>query len=103
MAVAVEEERIVLRILRDPLANLIAFLRERVVGMVVVLVAAVGAHHRSRRNDNFPLRLARRDAVLQPLFLHLAPDSLGRAVGQVIGAAVVAAFEQKDLDTAAPA
>src|SRR5262249_15921748 len=52
MAVAVEEELVVTGVLRDPFPDLVAFLRERVVGVVVVFVAAVRSDHRGRRDDD---------------------------------------------------
>src|SRR6478735_9088875 len=102
VAVAVEEERVVFRVLGYPLANLDAFLREGVVGVIVVLVPTVGPDDRSRRDDDLPVSFARRHAVLQPLFLHLSPDGLRGAVGKVVGAAEITAFEQKDLEGPAP-
>src|SRR6185436_20257918 len=77
VAVAVEEERVMPGVLGHPFANLDAFLRERIVGVIVVLVAAIGSNHRRRRDDDLPVRFARTHAVFEPLLLHFAPDGFG--------------------------
>src|SRR5438552_3166765 len=59
VAVAIEEERVVLRVIRHPFANLFAFLRERIVCVVVVLVATVRPDDGRGRDDDLPVGFAR--------------------------------------------
>src|SRR5437763_443403 len=57
VAVAVEEERVVVRVLCHPFANLFAFLSERIVGVIVVLVTSVRPDDGRGRDDGLPVRL----------------------------------------------
>src|SRR5262245_9321859 len=56
--VAVEEERVMLRVLSHPFANLDPFLCKGIVGVIVMLVAAIGSNNRRGRDDDLPMGFA---------------------------------------------
>ena len=98
MAIARRDDEVALR--AEEAAELVALVREPGVGMVVVLVAAVGADDRCGRDEHAEGSVRLRDRAHQPLLLRRAEDRLGGAVWVVVRAAVAATLDDPDLDVA---
>ena len=73
------------------------------VRVVVAFAGPVGPYHGSRRNEDFPCGIAGREGALEPLALGRAPERFfGTGRGFVVRA-VVAAFEEPELQIFADA
>ena len=67
------------------------------IGVVISLAVSVGADHWRRGDDHFPSGIAGLERGLQPVALLTSPDGFFRAIGQFIGGAVVATFDEPKL------
>src|SRR5918995_7320888 len=74
MPVAVDVEEVVRHVRLDPLAEFATFVCEVRIGMVVVLVVAVGPNDGSGADENLPIGVARSEGSLEPLLLLGTPN-----------------------------
>ena len=61
------------------------------------LVRVVGTNQRRRRDEQLKCRITFQERLLQPRELFGSPQGLVGAIGQAIGAAVIASFDEPDL------
>ena len=101
MAVAADDEHIGLR--GDELANLIAFVGEAFVGMVIVLFTAIGADDRRRANEDTERGVRLFHGLEEPSFLFLSPNRFLWPVFHGVGGAEIASFDHPHLQVFAPA
>ena len=83
-------------------AQFVAFMFEAVVGVVVVFRRSIGADDWRGTDQYAKRRVGLCDGAFEPFLLFFPPDCFVWAVGQIICAAEVAAFDEPDLEVLSP-
>src|SRR5262245_43163075 len=102
MPVATDHKEVVGDIGSQPGPQLVTFVRESAIGVIVVLVGPVGSDKRSGADEHFPGRAAGQHRFLEPLFLLRPPDRFFRSIRRVVWRAMIPSVSEPDLQVAAP-
>ena len=84
-------------ILRTEFADLIALVGPIRVGVIVLLILAVGPDNRRRREQDFEGRVRCQYFALKPRLLFGPPDAFVRTIGHIVRAAEITAFHEPEL------
>src|SRR5687768_3995746 len=102
--VAVDDQESLRQMFAEELTDLVSFVSEGIVGMIVVLaLAAVRADDRRRTDQDLEVGVRGEQRFEEPLLLFRAPDGFLRAVFHGVGRAKIADLHEPDLHAAAPA